>query len=68
MDFMGLDLKLGGRRFCRSPRLYVEALVLKEICKVSLRYAGNHPSSVLEFLNLHYITGRLGMEMLWRRF
>jgi hypothetical protein len=28
-----------GRRFGRSLKLYVEALVLKEICKVSLRYA-----------------------------
>jgi hypothetical protein len=35
---MDLDSKIGG--FWRSPRLYVKALVLKEVFKASLRYAG----------------------------
>jgi len=39
LDLMDLDSKFCGRRFGRPLRLYVEALVLKEICKVSLRYA-----------------------------
>jgi hypothetical protein len=30
LDFMDLDSKIGGRR---SPRLYVKALVLKEVFK-----------------------------------
>jgi hypothetical protein len=36
LDFMGLDLKIGGRRFWRSPRLYVEALVLKEVLRLKV--------------------------------
>jgi hypothetical protein len=52
LDFMDIDSRFDGR-FWRSPRLYVKALVLKEVFKASLRYAGNYPSytSVLEFLN-----------------
>ena len=38
LDFMDLDSKFFGRRLERPPRLYIEALVLKEVCKVSLRY------------------------------
>ena len=38
-DLVGFDSKFCGRRFGRPLRLYVEALVLKELCKVSLRYA-----------------------------
>jgi hypothetical protein len=38
LDLMGFA-RFCGRRFGRPLRLYVEALVLKEICKVSLRYA-----------------------------
>jgi hypothetical protein len=38
LDFMNLDLKLGRRRFWRSPKLYVKALVLKEVFKASLEY------------------------------
>jgi hypothetical protein len=34
LDLMGFD-----SRFGRPPRLYVKALVLKEVCKASLRYA-----------------------------
>jgi hypothetical protein len=30
-----------GCRFERPPRLYLKALVLKEVCKASLRYAEN---------------------------
>jgi len=37
LGLMGLDLRF--RRFKRSPRLYIRTLVLKEVCKVSLRYA-----------------------------
>jgi hypothetical protein len=32
LDFMDLDSRIS-RRFWRSPRLYVEALVLKEVFK-----------------------------------
>jgi hypothetical protein len=37
----GLDYVLMGfdSRFGRPPRLYVKALVLKEVCKTGLRYA-----------------------------
>jgi len=38
LDLMGLGSEFGGR-FERSPKLYIKALVLKEVCKVSLRYA-----------------------------
>jgi hypothetical protein len=38
LDLMGFA-RFCGRRFGRPLKLYVEALVLKEICKVSLRYA-----------------------------
>ena len=34
-----MDFRVGGKRFERSPRLYIKALVLKEVCMVSLRYA-----------------------------
>jgi hypothetical protein len=34
LDLMGFDYK-----FESPPRLYVKALVLKEVCKASLRYA-----------------------------
>jgi hypothetical protein len=40
LDFMDLDLKIDGGRFWRSPKLYVKALVLKEVFKASLRHAG----------------------------
>jgi hypothetical protein len=39
LDFMDLDSKIDGRRFWRPPRLYVKALVLKEVFKASLRHA-----------------------------
>jgi hypothetical protein len=39
LDLMDFDSKFCVRRPGRSLRLYVKALVLKEICKVSLRYA-----------------------------
>jgi hypothetical protein len=39
LDLMGFDSRFGGCRFGRPPRLYVKALVLKEVCKASLRYA-----------------------------
>jgi hypothetical protein len=32
LDFMDIDSKIGGR-FWRSPKLYVKALVLKEVFK-----------------------------------
>jgi len=37
---MGFDSKFFGRRLGGSKRLYVKALVLKEVCKVRLMYAG----------------------------
>jgi hypothetical protein len=36
---MGFDSSFVGCRFGRPPRLYVKALVLKEVCMASLRYA-----------------------------
>jgi hypothetical protein len=39
LDLISFDSRFGGCRFGRSPRLYVRALVLKEVCKASLRYA-----------------------------
>ena len=39
LDLMGLDSEFWGRRLERPPKLYIKALVLKEVCKVSLRYA-----------------------------
>jgi len=39
LDLMGLGSEFCGRRLERPLRLYIEALVLKEVCKVSLRYA-----------------------------
>jgi hypothetical protein len=38
-DLMGLDSRFVGYRFGRPPRLYVKALVFKEVCKAGLRYA-----------------------------
>ena len=39
LDLMDFDSEFCGRSPGRSRRLYVKALVLKEVCKVSLRYA-----------------------------
>jgi hypothetical protein len=38
LDSMGFDSRFEGRRFGRPARLYLKALVLKEVCKASLRY------------------------------
>jgi hypothetical protein len=38
LDLMEFDSRFKGR-FGRPPRLYVKALILKEVCKASLRYA-----------------------------
>jgi hypothetical protein len=35
LDFMDLDSKIGGR-FWRFPRLYVEALVFKEVLRLKV--------------------------------
>jgi hypothetical protein len=51
LDLMGFDSRFGGCRFGRPPRLYVKALVLKEVCKASLRYA--------ESLSLTYLGVRI---------
>ena len=39
LDLMGFDSRFEKGRFGRPPRLYVKALVLKEVCMASLRYA-----------------------------
>jgi len=39
LDLIGLGSEFGGKRFERSLKLYIKALVLKEVCRVSLRYA-----------------------------
>jgi hypothetical protein len=51
LDLMGFDSRFGCCRFGRPPRLYVKALVLKEVCKASLRYA--------ESLSLTYLGVRI---------
>jgi hypothetical protein len=61
---MDLDSRLS-RRFWRSPRLYVKALVLKKVFKASLRYA--------EELSLTYLGVRIPKSTLlgawmWGRF
>jgi hypothetical protein len=57
LDLMDLDSKFCGRRFGRPLRLYVEALVLKELCKVSLRYA--------EGLSLKFLVVRIPKSTLF---
>jgi hypothetical protein len=59
LDFMDFDSKIDGRRFWRPPRLYVKALVLKEVFKASLRYAGE--LSLIGVRIPKSTTGRLGM-------
>jgi hypothetical protein len=39
LDLMGFGSRFEGCRFERPARLYLKALVLKEVCKASLRYA-----------------------------
>jgi hypothetical protein len=39
LDLMGFDSRFEKCRFGRPPRLYLKALVLREVCKASLRYA-----------------------------
>jgi len=36
LDFMDIDSKIDGRRFWRPPRLYVKALVLKEVLRLKV--------------------------------
>jgi hypothetical protein len=36
LDLMGFESRFGRCRFRRPHRLYVKALVLKEVCKASL--------------------------------
>jgi len=50
LDLIGLGSEFGGR-FERSPKLYIKTLVLKEVYKVSLRYA--------ESLSLAYFGARI---------
>jgi hypothetical protein len=55
---------LGGCRFERPPRIYVKALVLKEVCKASLRYAESlsktHLAVRIPKSTLHYWEVRHG--------
>ena len=51
LDLMDFDSEFCGRRLERPLRLYIEVLVLKEVCKVSLRYA--------EGLSLAYFGARI---------
>jgi hypothetical protein len=63
LDLMGFD-----SRFGRPPRLYLKALVLKEVCKASLRYAESlsqtHPSVRIPKSTLHYWEVRHG-DVVW---
>jgi len=69
LDYV-LDLysEFCGRRLERPLRLYIKVLVLKEVCKVSLRYAEGLslayfgvPKSTLHYWEMRH-------EILWRRF
>jgi hypothetical protein len=63
LDLMGFD-----SRFERLPRLYVKALVLKKICKASLRYAESlsltHLGVRIPKSTLHYWEVRHG-DVVW---
>jgi len=70
LDLMVLGSGFGGRGLKGSPKLYMEALVLKEVCMVSLRYAEGLslayfgvriPKSTLHYWEMRH-------EVLWRRF
>jgi hypothetical protein len=39
LDLMDISLKFRKRGLERPPKPYIKSLVLKELCKVSLRYA-----------------------------
>jgi hypothetical protein len=64
LDLMGFDSRFMGCRFGRPPRLYVKALVLKEVCKASLRYAESlsktHLGVKIPKSTLHYWEVRHG--------
>ena len=70
LDLMDLDSEFCGRRLERPLRLYIKVLVLKEVCKVSLRYAEGLSLTCLGVRipksTLHYWEVR--HEILWRRF
>jgi len=61
---MGFDSRFEGCRFGRSPRLYLKALALKEVCKASLRYAESlsqiHLGVKIPRSTLHYWEVRRG--------
>jgi hypothetical protein len=56
LNLMGFD-----SRFGRPPRLYLKVLVLKEVCKASLRYAESlsktHLGVRIPKSTLHYLGG-----------
>jgi hypothetical protein len=64
LDLIGFDSRFEGCRFGRPARLYVKALVLKEVCKASLRYAESlsktHLSVRIPKSTLHYWEARHG--------
>jgi hypothetical protein len=68
LDLMGFDSRFEKCRFGRPPRLYVKALVLKEVCKASLRYAESLSKTYLAVRipksTLHYWEVRHG-DMVW---
>jgi len=59
---LDLDSEFCGRRLERPLRLYIEALVLKEVCKVSLRYAEGLSTAYFDVpkSTLHYWEMRHG--------
>jgi hypothetical protein len=61
---MSFDSRFEKDRFARLPRLYVKTLVLKEVCKASLRYAESlsqtHLGVRIPNSNLHYWEVRHG--------
>jgi hypothetical protein len=64
LDLMGFDSRFEGCRFGRPARLYVKALVLKGVCKASLRYAESlsqtHLAVRIPKSTLHYWEVRHG--------
>jgi hypothetical protein len=68
LDLMGFDSRFERCRFERPPRLYLKALVLKEICKASLRYVESlsltHLGVRIPKSTLHYWEVRHG-DVVW---
>ena len=56
LTFIDLDLKFKRKKPKRSAKLYIKALILKEILKISLRYAESYS---LIYLHIRIIKSTL---------